>query len=90
MICYIDIKTDWKSVPGHGFVLFIVLAIVQIPSLILSLAHPGILATVAIFLIYCFIDGFVARQIAGHWEDVYEDFEVESLIRPGPNTVNLL
>ena len=90
MIWHIDIKTDWKSILGHGFVLFIAPAIAQIPSLILSLAYPGILTTVTIFLTYCFIDGFVGRQIAGHWQDAYEDFEVEPLIRPSRDTVNLL
>lgn len=80
MIWHIDIKTDWKSALGHGLVLFIVFAIVQIPALIFNLAYPGIPTTVAIFLVYCFIDGFVARKIAGNWEDIYEDFEVEPLI----------
>ncbi len=89
-IWHIDMKTDWKSAFMHGLVLFIVLGLVNSPSLVLSLVFPGIPTAMAIFLIYCFIDGFVARKIAGNWEDVYEDFEVESLIRPGPNTANLL
>lgn len=82
MIWHLDIKTDWKSALGHGFVLFIVLAILGIPSLIVNLAYPGIPTAVTIFLVYSFVNGFVAKQVASHWEDVYEDFEVESLIKP--------
>ncbi len=81
-IWHIDIRTDWKSALVHGLVLFIVFAIVNSPSLILNLLFPGIPTAVAIFLVYCFIDGYVARKVAGNWEDVYEDFEVEPLIFP--------
>jgi hypothetical protein len=85
-IWQIDIKTDWRSVFGHGLVLFIVLAIVNSPSLILSLLYPGIPTAVAVFLITCFIDGYVARKIAGNWEEIYENFEVEPPVFPPPDS----
>ena len=41
MIWHIDVRTDWRSVFGHGLTLFIVFLIVNSPPLLLSLLYPG-------------------------------------------------
>lgn len=51
-------------VVGHGFVLFIALAIVNIPALIINFVVPTLVTKVAIFFVYCFIDGFVAKNVS--------------------------
>jgi len=58
----ISVKSDWKSLLLHGFVLFILLVIVSIPSVILNLKLPSLATTVLLFIIYCFIDGFIAKK----------------------------
>ena len=70
-VWHTPIKSDWKSLLAHGFVLFIVLLVVSVPSLIIGFAIPSIVTTIVLFIVYCFIDGFVAKNIAGYWE---EDF----------------
>ena len=66
----IPIKSDWKSLLVHGFVLFIVLLIASVPSLII----PSPATMIVIFIIYGVIDGFIAKNIAGYWEEDEEDF----------------
>jgi hypothetical protein len=34
----------------------------------LNYAIPGIATTIASFVVYCPIDGFMARKVAGWWE----------------------
>jgi len=68
----IPIKSDWKSLLAHGFVLFIALILVGVPSFIINLAAPGLATTIVVFIIYCFIDGYVAKGVAGFWEEEYE------------------
>ncbi|MGB9713769.1 MAG: hypothetical protein ACPLZC_02180 [Candidatus Bathyarchaeales archaeon] len=68
----IPIESNWKSLLAHGFVLFIVLLIASIPQLVISLVIPNIITTIVLFMIYCFIDGFIAKNIAGYWEEEYE------------------
>jgi hypothetical protein len=61
LIWSIPVKSDWKSLLVHGFVLFILLIIVSIPSLVVNLIVPSLITTIILFIIYCFIDGFVAK-----------------------------
>lgn len=63
----ISVKTDWKSLLVHGFLLFIALVLVSIPSLIINLVVPSLYTTIVLFIVYCLIDGFVARAVAGRW-----------------------
>jgi|YelNatPaOPRAMG01_1025707.scaffolds.fasta_scaffold03275_14 hypothetical protein len=69
----IPIKSDWKSLLAHGFVLFMALLVVSVPSIIIRLAIPSIVTTIVLFIVYCFIDGFVAKNIAGYWEEEDEE-----------------
>ena len=69
LIWDLDITVEWKSVLLHGFVLFIVLLIVDIPGLILNIAVPSLATTISLFVIYCFIDGLISKKIAQNWEE---------------------
>jgi hypothetical protein len=71
LIWSISIKTAWKSLLGHGFVLFILLIIVHIPAIIINLVVPSLAATIVLFVVNAFIDGFVAKNVASLWEEEY-------------------
>jgi hypothetical protein len=30
---------------------------------------PSLAATIVLFIVYCFIDGYVARTVAGYWKE---------------------
>lgn len=72
-IWHMQIRTDWKSLLGHGFFLFIGLIIVHVPAIAVNLAVPGIATVIVLFVVYCFIDGFVARKVAGYFEETYDE-----------------
>jgi hypothetical protein len=65
----IPIEMGLVNLFGHGFVLFIALLIVRIPAIITNLAVPSTVTTVAVFLVYCFVDGFVAKNVGGFFRD---------------------
>ena len=67
------IKGEWKSLLGHGFVLFIVLLIADIPAIVISFAVPGVPTTAVLFVAYAFIAGFTAKSVAGYWEEYEEE-----------------
>jgi len=69
MIWSIPIKTQWKGLLAHGVVLFIVLVIAGIPQLIVNLVASNLPVQVGLFIIYAFIDGFVAKKIGEQWEE---------------------
>lgn len=67
----ISVKADWKDLFGHGFVLFFVLVLVHIPAIIIiSSTTPSLAITIVLIIVYAFIDGFVAKNIAVRgWEE---------------------
>jgi hypothetical protein len=67
-VWHIPIKTNWTTVLIHGFVLSIVFVIVHIPSLFLSLGFPSAVMVILLLIVYAFVDGFIARRIAGIWQ----------------------
>jgi hypothetical protein len=67
-IWHVSMKENWKSILAHGLVLFITVLLVGMPSLIIGFAVPSWITSVALFIIYCFIDGFVAMRVAYIWE----------------------
>jgi len=73
LIWSIPIKTAWKSLLGHGFLLFILLIIVHIPAVVIEFIVPGLVTTIVLFIFNAFIDGFVAKNVAGWWKK--EGFE---------------
>jgi len=68
-IWHISVKSDWKSLLVHGFVLFIVLLLVNSPSFIIKIIAPDWIISIVVFLIYCFIDGFASKKVASYWEE---------------------
>ena len=64
LIWAIPVKTDWKGLLLHGFVLFFVLTIAQIPSFLVNLIVPSLATTIVLFIVYCFIDGFIAKKVS--------------------------
>jgi hypothetical protein len=64
----IPIRTDWKSLLAHGLVLLIALIVVEIPAIIVNYAVPSVVTMVVMFVIYCFIDGFVAKKVAEYYQ----------------------
>lgn len=69
----IRVKSGWKSLLGHGFILFIVLVVADIPAIIINLTAPSTITAVVLFIVYAFIDGFLAKSIAGFWEEESEE-----------------
>lgn len=65
----ISTRTGWMSLLGHGVVLFIALIIAHIPSIIINLTVPSLPMTIVLFIAEAFIDGFVAKNVAGFWEE---------------------
>jgi len=69
----ITVKTDWKNLLSHGFVLFIVLFIVDIPAIAINFIVPSLATTIVFLIVNAFIYGFAAKKTAGHWEEEYEE-----------------
>lgn len=69
IIWSLNVKSGWLSILGHGLVLFLLQAIAGIPAIIVELAVPSLASTIAVFVVYCFVDGFIARTVAGWWEE---------------------
>jgi glucan phosphoethanolaminetransferase (alkaline phosphatase superfamily) len=64
-----DTREDWTDVLLHGFVLFIALTFAQIPCMFLiNLVMHSLPTIIALFIVYCFIDGFVSKTIAGFYK----------------------
>ena len=76
MIWNVSIRTDWKSLLAHGFALLLALLVAHVPTIIVNSAVPGLAGTVVMFVVNCFIDGFVAKGITGYWREEYEDSEM--------------
>jgi hypothetical protein len=65
-------RTNLTSLLAHGFILFIALILVSIPQILINIYAPSLAATIILFIVYCFINGFVAKSVAGAWEE-YEE-----------------
>lgn len=61
---HIRVDSEWKALLAHGFVLFIALLLVSIPQLIVSALIPSVVTSIILFFVYCFVDGFVAKNVA--------------------------
>jgi len=58
---------DWKGLLAHGFVLFISLFMVHVPSILVNFLMPSWAIIVVLFIVYAFIDGLVGKKVAGWW-----------------------
>ncbi len=69
----VSIRENWQSILGHGLLLSIILVLAGIPSLLVSLYYPSLTTTIVLFVVYAFIDGYMARWIAAIWEGSDEE-----------------
>jgi len=67
----ISTQQEWVSLLAHGFTLFVALIAAHIPAIIISLIVPSIATTIVMLIANAFIDGFVAKNVAGWWEEEY-------------------
>jgi len=65
----ISTKTAWTSLLGHGLVLLVALIITHIPAFLINLAVPSLATTIVLFIVYAFVDGFVAKNVAKVWKE---------------------
>lgn len=68
------IKTKWTSLLVHGLALLVVLSLASIPLFVISLLQ-NIIVSIVMFIVYCPIDGYLAKIVAEWWID--EDAEAE-------------
>ncbi len=86
-IWHVSIKKDWKRLLAHGFALTVALGLAEaLPLETINLTISG-LTTPAVFLmlysfliiLYCFIDGMLARRVAYIWERPEASLRYEDL-----------
>jgi hypothetical protein len=63
----ITLDENRRSLLVHGFVLAIGFLAVSIPSFIISSYDASLPTTIVLFIIYCFIDGYVAKAVGSLW-----------------------
>jgi hypothetical protein len=63
----VRIPSGFQSILEHGFVLSIELLIAYIPQIILNIFDSNLALTLVLFIVYCFIDGLIARNVADYW-----------------------
>jgi membrane protein implicated in regulation of membrane protease activity len=72
-LLWFPVKSSFWSIVIHGIVLSIALVITDaIFVLAPSIAFPGIATRIVTFVVSSFVDGFVAKKVAGLWEDMPE------------------
>jgi len=67
----INTRTGLLSLLGHGLVLGLLQVVAHIPAIIVNLTIPNLASTIAVFVTYCFIDGFIAKKVAGWWKEEF-------------------
>ena len=71
---WFEVKMSFWNLITHGFVLFIVLLVVNGLSVTVpSLVFPGIATTLTTLAIATFLNGLVGKKIAGWWEEEYRE-----------------
>jgi len=71
----IQVKQKWPSLLGHGFLLFIVIAIAGIPTMIIGAMmwsadiFTYVMFTIVNFLIYSLVDGYICKRVAKVFPD---------------------
>jgi len=67
----ISVESNLLSLFFHGLLLGVAFLLVSIPVLIINMFVPSIATTIVLFIVYCFIDGYVAKNVATVWEEGY-------------------
>lgn len=68
---WFPVNMSFWSLLGHGFVLFIVLALIDLTvGAIPNLIFPNIATVIVTRIILAFLYGFIGKKIAGFWEEI--------------------
>ena len=59
----VQVKKNWMSLLFQGFALVIAFILVSIPSFIIRFYAASVPTEIVLFVIYCFIDGYVAKTV---------------------------
>jgi len=69
---WFEVKSGFWDLLFHGIVLFLILLVVNVIFVTVpTLVFPGIATTVITFIVAAFLDGFVAKKVAGWWRQEY-------------------
>lgn len=63
----VSVKTNWFGLFTHGLALFLILLLVSIPTIVVSRLAPNVVVYVVLFVVYCFVYGYVAKAVGGSW-----------------------
>jgi hypothetical protein len=66
----VPVDDYWIKLMVHGFVLFMALLVVSIPSFLVIFYSASLPAAAVLFIVYCFIDGYIGKVVGCHWEVV--------------------
>jgi peptide/nickel transport system permease protein len=70
-VLWFKVKFGFWDFLFHGVVLFVASFIVNLILTVPTLVSPGIATTVVTFIIATFVQGFVAKRLAGWWQEEY-------------------
>ena len=65
----IPARTAWTSLLAHGLALFFFLIIANIPAFLINLTEHSLATTMVLFIVYAFVDGFIAKNVAEMWKE---------------------
>jgi hypothetical protein len=63
----VSIGSNWFTLFTHGLALFLILLLVSIPSMVVSRLTPNVVVYAVMFVVYCFVYGYVAKAVGGSW-----------------------
>jgi Na+/melibiose symporter-like transporter len=61
------------SLIGHGILLLIALVLAGLPYFWVEQVYPSLTTTIVATIIYAFVDGFIAKNMADIWEEEREE-----------------
>ena len=67
-IWHVPIDQGWSPVVIHSLLLFLLLFIVGIPAAVTRFLAPSWETSVILFIVYGFVDGYVAKEVAFIWK----------------------
>jgi len=67
----VTVESDLLSTFLHGLTLSLAFFVVSIPSIIVNILVPSLTTMIAIFIVYCFVDGYVAKSVSSIWQEGY-------------------
>jgi hypothetical protein len=75
LIWNVDTKTNGRDIIAHGFALGIILLVAHLPSYAVINIMPNLILAAILFIVNCFLDGFLAKRVSVYWEDMPLDVD---------------